>query len=123
MEGKGESAILIDPSPTPSRAALRALARRAEPDCVADLLQRPLLEPAAWTAARAQARQWIEALRGERSRGSGVDALMREFSLSSQEGVALMCLAEALARVPDRATADALIRDKLARGDWRAHIG
>ena len=109
--------------PTPSRAALRALARRAEPDCVADLLRRAPLDPPAWAAARAQARRWIDALRGERSRGSGVDALMREFSLSSQEGVALMCLAEALARIPDRATADALIRDKLAQGDWRAHIG
>jgi RHH-type proline utilization regulon transcriptional repressor/proline dehydrogenase/delta 1-pyrroline-5-carboxylate dehydrogenase len=90
---------------------------------VADLLRRAPLGPQGWDAARAQARLWIEALRGERSRGSGVDALMREFSLSSQEGVALMCLAEALARIPDRATADALIRDKLAQGDWRAHIG
>jgi len=70
-----------------------------------------------------QARRWIEELRSERGRGSGVDALMRQFSLSSQEGVALMCLAEALARIPDRATADALIRDKLAHGDWRSHIG
>jgi RHH-type proline utilization regulon transcriptional repressor/proline dehydrogenase/delta 1-pyrroline-5-carboxylate dehydrogenase len=109
--------------PTPSRAALRALARRAEPECVSDLLRRAPLDVPQWAAARAQARQWIEALRGERSRGSGVDALMREFSLSSQEGVALMCLAEALARIPDRATADALIRDKLAQGDWRSHIG
>jgi RHH-type proline utilization regulon transcriptional repressor/proline dehydrogenase/delta 1-pyrroline-5-carboxylate dehydrogenase len=109
--------------PSPSRAALRALTRRAEPDCVADLLRRPPLDAPAWAAARAQARHWIEGLRGERSRGSGVDALMREFSLSSQEGVALMCLAEALARIPDRATADALIRDKLAQGDWRSHIG
>ena len=48
---------------------------------------------------------------------------MKEFSLSSQEGVALMCLAEALLRVPDKDTADRLIRDKLAHGDWRAHIG
>jgi RHH-type proline utilization regulon transcriptional repressor/proline dehydrogenase/delta 1-pyrroline-5-carboxylate dehydrogenase len=90
---------------------------------VADLLRRAPLGVDGWAAARAQARQWIEALRGERSRGSGVDALMRQFSLSSQEGVALMCLAEALARIPDRATADALIRDKLAQGDWRSHIG
>ena len=97
--------------------------RRPEPDCVADLLRRAPLGPQAWAAAREQARGWIEGLRGERSRGSGVDALMRQFSLSSQEGVALMCLAEALARIPDRATADALIRDKLAHGDWRSHIG
>ena len=117
------SAILIDPPPPPSWATLRAHLRRAEADCVADLLRRPPLGAADGDAARAQARRWIEQLRGQRSRGSGVDALMREFSLSSQEGVALMCLAEALARIPDRATADALIRDKLARGDWRAHIG
>jgi len=106
-----------------ARAALRAQLRRAEPACVAGLLRAAPLGPERWAAARAQARGWIESLRGERSRGSGVDALMREFSLSSQEGVALMCLAEALARIPDRATADALIRDKLAQGDWRAHIG
>jgi len=90
---------------------------------VADLLRHAPLAPARWEAARRQARLWIEALRAQRSRGGGVDALMREFSLSSQEGVALMCLAEALARIPDRTTADALIRDKLTQGDWRAHIG
>ena len=48
---------------------------------------------------------------------------MREYDLSSQEGVALMCLAEALLRIPDRATQDALIRDKIGARDWRAHIG
>jgi RHH-type proline utilization regulon transcriptional repressor/proline dehydrogenase/delta 1-pyrroline-5-carboxylate dehydrogenase len=117
-------AAILDDSPTePSRAGLRARHRAAEPDCLAALLREAPLDAARWQAARAQARRWIEGLRGQRSRGSGVDALMREFSLSSQEGVALMCLAEALARIPDRATADALIRDKLARGDWRAHIG
>jgi RHH-type proline utilization regulon transcriptional repressor/proline dehydrogenase/delta 1-pyrroline-5-carboxylate dehydrogenase len=99
------------------------LTRRAEGECVADLLRAPPLAPERGAAAARQARQWIEALRDQRSRGSGVDALMRQFSLSSQEGVALMCLAEALARIPDRATADALIRDKLAQGDWQSHIG
>src|SRR5690606_4812503 len=53
----------------------------------------------------------------------GVEGLIQEFSLSSQEGVALMCLAEALLRIPDRPTRDALIRDKISRGDWRAHVG
>ena len=47
----------------------------------------------------------------------------REFSLSSQEGVALMCLAEALLRIPDKATRDALIRDKISNGNWQSHIG
>ena len=49
--------------------------------------------------------------------------MIQEFSLSSQEGVALMCLAEALLRIPDRATRDALIRDKISAGDWQAHLG
>lgn len=49
--------------------------------------------------------------------------LLQEFSLSSQEGVALMCLAEALLRIPDKATRDALIRDKISNGNWQSHIG
>lgn len=52
-----------------------------------------------------------------------VQSLLQEFSLSSQEGVALMCLAEALLRIPDKATRDALIRDKISGGDWQSHLG
>ncbi len=52
-----------------------------------------------------------------------VQGLIQEFSLSSQEGVALMCLAEALLRIPDAATRDALIRDKIGDADWQAHLG
>jgi hypothetical protein len=58
-----------------------------------------------------------------RCRAGLVQGLLQEFALSSQEGVALMCLAEALLRIPDAATRDALIRDKVSRGDWRAHLG
>ncbi len=63
----------------------------------------------------------IKALRAN-PRGSGVEGLIQEYSLSSQEGVALMCLAEALLRIPDVATRDALIRDKIAEGDWKSHV-
>jgi RHH-type proline utilization regulon transcriptional repressor/proline dehydrogenase/delta 1-pyrroline-5-carboxylate dehydrogenase len=63
----------------------------------------------------------------ERARESGraglVQGLLQEFALSSSEGVALMCLAEALLRIPDAATRDALIRDKIAGGDWQPHLG
>jgi len=90
---------------------------------MAVLLPQARLDPPRAAAARALAATLVGELRERRGKSSGVDALMREFSLSSQEGVALMCLAEALLRVPDAATADALIRDKLARGDWRAHLG
>ncbi|HXW66149.1 MAG TPA: bifunctional proline dehydrogenase/L-glutamate gamma-semialdehyde dehydrogenase PutA [Burkholderiaceae bacterium] len=123
MDLEEENVILNDLPSVPSLAAVRAHTRPAETESVANVLRHVPLSPQRWQAAQRQARVWISALRGQRSRGSGVDALMREFSLSSQEGVALMCLAEALARIPDRATADALIRDKLAQGDWRAHIG
>src|SRR3546814_14142584 len=64
----------------------------------------------------------FRSLRGKR-KGGGVESLIQEFSLASQEGVALMCLAEALLRIPDRATRDALIRDKISHGDWRSHMG
>ncbi|WP_157271232.1 trifunctional transcriptional regulator/proline dehydrogenase/L-glutamate gamma-semialdehyde dehydrogenase [Azohydromonas aeria] len=52
-----------------------------------------------------------------------VQGLLQEYALSSQEGVALMCLAEALLRIPDRETRDALIRDKISRGQWHSHLG
>ena len=72
------------------------------------------------------ARRLVAGLRereGGGTRENVVQGLLQEFSLSSDEGVALMCLAEALLRIPDPATRDALIRDKIGRGDWRAHLG
>jgi len=69
------------------------------------------------------ARKLVVNIRKEQIGKGGVDALLNEFSLSSEEGVVLMCLAEALLRVPDDETADDLIRDKLASGDWSSHIG
>ena len=53
----------------------------------------------------------------------GLDAFIHEYALSSREGVALMCLAEALLRIPDTGTIDRLIRDKLAAADWESHLG
>jgi RHH-type transcriptional regulator, proline utilization regulon repressor / proline dehydrogenase / delta 1-pyrroline-5-carboxylate dehydrogenase len=106
-----------------SRGPMRRLLRAPEAECVAALLDAAQVDPPRAAAARQLAQQLTVSLRQRRARGSGVDALMHEFSLSSQEGVALMCLAEALLRIPDTATADALIRDKLAAGDWRSHIG
>lgn len=69
------------------------------------------------------AKKLVEKVRHTRKNASGVDALMHEFSLSSQEGVALMCLAEALLRIPDQATVDKLIKDKISKGNWRSHTG
>ena len=87
----------------------------------------PLLNAAALPGelhgpVRETATRLVTALRAGR-KSSGVEALVQEYSLSSQEGVALMCLAEALLRIPDNDTRDALIRDKIAEGQWRDHLG
>ncbi|WP_240790094.1 trifunctional transcriptional regulator/proline dehydrogenase/L-glutamate gamma-semialdehyde dehydrogenase [Roseomonas sp. HF4] len=106
----------------PLRARITAACRRAEEACLPPLIAAAALPVAQAAAAEATARRLVGALRAKGSRG-GVEGLIQEFALSSQEGVALMCLAEALLRIPDTATRDALIRDKLADGDWRSHIG
>ncbi len=107
---------------TPLRRAITLAARLPEPAAVQPLLAAATLPENHRAAIAATARTLIEALRAKAQPG-GVQALVQEFSLSSHEGVALMCLAEALLRIPDDATRDALIRDKLAAGNWAAHLG
>jgi RHH-type transcriptional regulator, proline utilization regulon repressor / proline dehydrogenase / delta 1-pyrroline-5-carboxylate dehydrogenase len=113
----------LAPAPTPLRAAVTAAYRRDEQQAVRWLLAQALPDAATQQTTRNLARQLVQAVREKRTRASGVDALMHEFSLSSEEGVALMCLAEALLRIPDNQTADRLIADKISKGDWRRHLG
>jgi RHH-type proline utilization regulon transcriptional repressor/proline dehydrogenase/delta 1-pyrroline-5-carboxylate dehydrogenase len=113
----------IEHAPTPLRAAITAAYRRDEGEAVQWLLAQVQRNPSTQAAAQNLARSLVEAVREKRTRASGVDALMHEFSLSSEEGVALMCLAEALLRIPDHQTADRLIADKISKGDWRKHLG
>ena len=84
-----------------------------------------LLTDAAWPAARApgrrQAKRLVAAIREKTGGLGGVEEMLREYALSTKEGLALMVLAEALLRVPDAATADRLIEDKLGQGDFAAH--
>ena len=119
----GDAAAL----PVQERGALRqaviAAYRAPEAELLPTLLEAARPSEALKRQSETLATRLVQVLRSKRARSSGVDALMQEFSLSSQEGIALMCLAEALLRVPDKATADRLIRDKLAHGDWRAHLG
>jgi RHH-type proline utilization regulon transcriptional repressor/proline dehydrogenase/delta 1-pyrroline-5-carboxylate dehydrogenase len=106
------------------RAKITAAYRSPETDCLPLLVSDAVLASEQQANAAATAQHLILALREvKRDGGSGVEALTQEYSLSSNEGVALMCLAEALLRIPDRATRDALIRDKISRGDWQSHIG
>ncbi|HJW27273.1 MAG TPA: bifunctional proline dehydrogenase/L-glutamate gamma-semialdehyde dehydrogenase PutA [Rhodocyclaceae bacterium] len=112
-----------DASTSPLRQAITLAYRRDEAACVAALAAELEARPPDRQAVDSRARALVAAVRQERRHASGVDNLMHEFALSSQEGVALMCLAEALLRIPDPATADRLIRDKISKGNWRAHLG
>ncbi len=109
-------------SQTPLRSAITAAYRAPEPECVPPLLELATASADEANRIRRLAGSLVAKLRAK-TRSSGVEGLIHEYSLSSQEGVALMCLAEALLRIPDAATRDALIRDKLSPGDWRAHVG
>jgi len=116
------SALLAETTQqSPARAAITAATRPAEPACIAALLPSATLTPAQRQNAEATARRLVTALRAA-PKQAGAAALIQEYALSSAEGVALMCLAEALLRIPDSATRDALIRDKISTGNWRAHL-
>ncbi len=123
LSGAGESPFLdfarsVLPQ-TGLRARITAAYRMPEEDCLPRLIADAGL---AGPETTARARTLAAAVREKAGRGA-VEALIHEYDLSSQEGVALMCLAEALLRIPDRATRDALIRDKIGKGDWQAHLG
>ncbi|WP_080773838.1 trifunctional transcriptional regulator/proline dehydrogenase/L-glutamate gamma-semialdehyde dehydrogenase, partial [Ralstonia solanacearum] len=108
------------------RAAITAAYRRPETEAIPMLLEQARLPGALSSEARQLARDLAGKLRAQKV-GAGreglVQGLIQEFSLSSQEGVALMCLAEALLRIPDKPTRDALIRDKISNGNWQSHLG
>ena len=107
---------------SPLREAITSAYRRPEPHCLPPLVEAATLPAETMAEATALARRLVERLRAK-GHGGGVEGLIHEYALSSQEGVALMCLAEALLRIPDDETRDALIRDKIGGGDWEAHLG
>jgi RHH-type proline utilization regulon transcriptional repressor/proline dehydrogenase/delta 1-pyrroline-5-carboxylate dehydrogenase len=109
--------------PSPLRAALRAAVRMDEARCVDERLAEAILPPAARDRIDATARRLVEELRRRTQGAGGLDAFMAEYELSSEEGIVLMCLAEALLRIPDADTADRLIRDKIGGADWESHFG
>lgn len=109
-----------------TRAAITAAWRRPETDAVPMILEQARLSGELSGQVHKLAWQLADKLRNQKSasgRAGMVQNLLQEFSLSSQEGVALMCLAEALLRIPDKATRDALIRDKISNGNWHSHLG
>jgi RHH-type transcriptional regulator, proline utilization regulon repressor / proline dehydrogenase / delta 1-pyrroline-5-carboxylate dehydrogenase len=108
---------------TPVGAAINDLYLAAETNVVRALADRARLAPERRQAVQRQAMALVKAVRGAKPSGSGLDAFLRQYHLGSREGVILMCLAEALLRIPDAETADRLIADKIPSGDWEEHLG
>jgi RHH-type proline utilization regulon transcriptional repressor/proline dehydrogenase/delta 1-pyrroline-5-carboxylate dehydrogenase len=116
--------FVTPPAPAdPLRQRLRAAYRADETACVEALLKDAELPAEMLDRIALRARELVQAVRQARLGQGGLDAFLHEYHLSSREGVVLMCLAEALLRIPDADTADALIKDKLGSGDWDKHLG
>ncbi|QIK97175.1 bifunctional proline dehydrogenase/L-glutamate gamma-semialdehyde dehydrogenase PutA [Sphingomonas sp. HDW15A] len=103
------------------RAALRRSYRPDENALAARRLEEARLSPSEVREAAAMARSLSKSVRSHKP--AGIDAFMAAYDLGSDEGIALMCLAEALLRIPDAETADELIADKLAGPDWAEKLG
>ncbi len=107
----------------PIRQRIRDFYRIDEEKAVAHILPEAEINVSTRSLAWERARKMVLQIRQDQKGNGAIDALLNEYSLSSEEGVVLMCLAEALLRVPDKSTQDALIRDKIAQGKWSAHLG
>ena len=105
------------------RNTIRQHTHADETLCVTALLRQNPLDAQARDRIRVNACRWVDLCREEHTKQGLLDAFLQEYSLSSEEGVALMCLAEALLRVPDNNTADRLIAEKIRDAEWSSHRG
>jgi RHH-type proline utilization regulon transcriptional repressor/proline dehydrogenase/delta 1-pyrroline-5-carboxylate dehydrogenase len=111
------------PEPEESRKRIERLHRAPEETVVRQLIAMADSGASHRARVQARARQLVEGIRETSAGAGGLDAFLQEYELSNREGVILMCLAEALLRVPDTETADKLIKSKLAEADWEGHLG
>jgi RHH-type transcriptional regulator, proline utilization regulon repressor / proline dehydrogenase / delta 1-pyrroline-5-carboxylate dehydrogenase len=109
--------------PHDDRTGLRRLHRAPEQEVLAPLVAAATLPPDRDAAVQSRARSLVRAARAAYKPGADVTDFLKEFGLGTAEGVALLCLAEALLRIPDAATADTLIEDRIGGGDWQRHLG
>ncbi len=107
----------------PSRDEIASYHLIDEMRLVGGLIERAVYTEDERRRAAEIARRLVHATRANQHRHHGIDAFMREYGLSSEEGVILMCLAESLLRVPDKETADRLIAEKISGGHWERHLG
>jgi RHH-type transcriptional regulator, proline utilization regulon repressor / proline dehydrogenase / delta 1-pyrroline-5-carboxylate dehydrogenase len=111
----------LDPSAL--KRAITDAYLRDENECVNELIALADVGPELSATIHTTAVGLVERVRAKKNDQSAVESFMREYDLSSEEGVLLMCVAEALLRIPDAETADELIRDKLGDADWARHLG
>lgn len=111
------------PEPSPLRAAIEDAYLANETACAQALLRSVPLSEEARGRIAVRAHDLVAQVRATGERSGSLGAFLHEYRLSDHEGVVLMCLAEALLRIPDAETADRLIRDKLSEADWHAHLG
>ncbi len=109
--------------PSPLRAASTAAWLRDETEHVRELREQARLPAAEQAQAQKLAVDLVKRVRARAQDQGAIEAFMRQYDLGSEEGVLLMCVAEALLRIPDQDTADKLIRDKLGDADWEKHLG
>ena len=110
-------------APQPSLDAVNRNFLATESDLVAELSQLADAGASAREQIRTTAEELVRSVRRRTAVDGGLDAFMQQYDLSSKEGVLLMCIAEALLRIPDAATADRLIADKLTSAEWKEHLG
>ena len=110
-------------APLPSRAGLGQAPLAEEGPLVQALIEKARFSEEQRGAIATVAADLVKAARAGRRESGGVDSFLHEYGLSSEEGVLLLCLAEALLRIPDAATADRLIAGTIGSGDWSRHLG
>ncbi|NTS77185.1 bifunctional proline dehydrogenase/L-glutamate gamma-semialdehyde dehydrogenase PutA [Catenovulum sp. SM1970] len=120
------SQVLTDGYQLPSLNELKSIISHNycvdESAYLAELSQLIKTDEQAISSLTRSAEQLIAKVREKAQGGDGIDAFLQQYSLDTEEGIILMCLAEALLRIPDSETADSLIKDKLNGADWEKHL-
>ena len=107
----------------PGRAAIYRMGAAGEDEVVESLAAAIPLAPPQRERIMAEATALVEGARRHRPHLADLDGFLAEYGLDTREGVVLMCLAEALLRIPDSETVDRLIRDKVGSAHWEEHLG
>lgn len=122
MENK---TMIFDQPIAPLSALKKAIStayRMDETIAVNNLISQATFQPESLERISKIAAELVTQTRERRKQLGGLDAFLKKYDLSSDEGIALMCLAEALLRIPDSATMDRLISDKISTAEWAAHL-